>query len=142
MKKHNGFVMVAAIFLLVVLAALAGFIVSFSNVQHLTSAQDLQGSRAYWAARAGMEWAMCTIQANCSNTAPDCAAYSTTVSEDLTNIEGLEDFTIRVGISCRSYNEGGADDKKIFEVSSTAFSGGDVGSLTYIERSVSASAEF
>ena len=55
-SRHNGFAAIAAIFLLVALAALGAFMVTFSNTQQLTSAQDLQGSRAYWAARAGLEW--------------------------------------------------------------------------------------
>ena len=53
---QHGFAVIAAIFLVVVLAALGGFMVTFSNTQQLTSAQDLQGSRAYWAARAGLGW--------------------------------------------------------------------------------------
>lgn len=56
-RRHQvGFAAIAAIFLVVVLAALGAFMVTFSNTQQLTSAQDLQGTRAYWAARAGLEW--------------------------------------------------------------------------------------
>ncbi len=54
---QHGFTMVSAIFLLVVLAALGAFMLTFSSVQHTTAATDLQGSRAYQAARAGIEWA-------------------------------------------------------------------------------------
>ncbi len=131
--------MVAAIFLLVVLAALAGFIVSFSNVQHFTSAQDFQGSRAYWAAQAGMGWAICTIQAPNCNTPPTCAPSP---DQYLSNVEGFEGFTIKVTINCQSHSEGGTDNKKVFEITSTASSSGNVGSLGHIERSVSATAEF
>lgn len=53
---QSGFAIVSAIFLLVVLAALGAFMVTFSGVQHVTQAQDIQGSRAYWAARSGIEW--------------------------------------------------------------------------------------
>ena len=52
---QGGFAIVSAIFLLVVLAALGAFMLTFSTVQHATSAQDIQGSRAYWAARAGLQ---------------------------------------------------------------------------------------
>jgi len=55
-RRQCGFAMVSAIFLLVVLAALGAFMVTFSGVQHITQAQDIQGSRAYWAARSGIEW--------------------------------------------------------------------------------------
>ena len=50
---QQGFAAIAAVFLVVVLAALGAFMVTFSNTQQLTSAQDVQGSRAYWAARGG-----------------------------------------------------------------------------------------
>lgn len=47
-----------ALFLVVVLAGLGLAIVSFSTAQHTSSAMDVQGARAYQAARAGIEWAM------------------------------------------------------------------------------------
>ena len=58
---QRGFAAITAIFLVVVLAALGGFMLSFSNTQQLTAAQDIRGSRAYWAARSGIEWAMVAI---------------------------------------------------------------------------------
>lgn len=54
---QHGFSIVAAIFILVVLAALAGFIVSMTTTQSMTLAQDVRAARAYQAARAGIEWA-------------------------------------------------------------------------------------
>src|SRR5450830_1380720 len=62
-QAQRGFAAIAAIFLVVILAALGAFMLTFSNTQHLTSAQDIQGSRAYWAARAGLEWAIVAIPA-------------------------------------------------------------------------------
>lgn len=55
-RKMRGFSLVSAIFLLVVLAALGVAMVTISTVQHQSSALDVQGTRAYHAARAGMEW--------------------------------------------------------------------------------------
>lgn len=54
----RGFSVISAIFLLVVLAALGVAIVNISTVQHKSSAFDVQGARAYQAARAGVEWAL------------------------------------------------------------------------------------
>lgn len=48
--------MITAIFLLVVIAVLGAYIVSVSTTQHTTAALDLQGSKAYQAAYAGMQW--------------------------------------------------------------------------------------
>ena len=53
---QSGFSLVTAIFLLVILASLGAFIVTISGVQQTSSALDVQGSRAYQAARSGIEW--------------------------------------------------------------------------------------
>ncbi|HEY6280567.1 MAG TPA: hypothetical protein VIW72_02070 [Burkholderiales bacterium] len=53
---QSGFLLVTAIFLLVILAALGAFILTISGTQQTGSALDVQGSRAYQAARAGIEW--------------------------------------------------------------------------------------
>lgn len=128
--------MVSAIFLLVVLAALGAFMVTFSNTQQLTSAQDVQGSRAYWAARAGLEWAAASID-------PTNAARSVCHSTTIT----MNGFTVNVdeqgcsaGVPPR-YDEAGIT-KYYHRVISTASAGGTVGSLGYIERSASATMEF
>lgn len=54
----RGFSLISAIFLLVVLAGLGTAIVNVATVQHKSSAFDIQGARAYQAARAGIEWAL------------------------------------------------------------------------------------
>lgn len=126
---QRGFAIVSAIFLLVVLAALGAFMVTISNTQHITSAQDVQGSRAYWAARAGLEWAIASIAAS-PTTCPIAAAPA--------NING---FTLTVTCNRTSYNEGGVA-KNVFRVTSTSTAGGAVGSIGYVERSLSASVEF
>ncbi len=54
----NGFTLVSAIFLMVVLVVLGGSVVTLSAVQHSTSAVRIQSVRATFAARAGLEWAI------------------------------------------------------------------------------------
>ena len=63
MKRLRGFAIVSAIFILVVLAALGAFMVSVSTSQQIGSALDVQGVRAYQAARAGIEWSLYKVQA-------------------------------------------------------------------------------
>lgn len=53
----RGFLLPAAIFLLVILAALGAFILNISTSQHLGMALDMKGERVWQAANAGMEWA-------------------------------------------------------------------------------------
>ncbi len=57
-KNAAGFSIVVAIFLLVVIGLLAAAIVSMQTVQQQESALDVQGARAYQAARAGIEWGL------------------------------------------------------------------------------------
>jgi MSHA biogenesis protein MshP len=64
MKNVRGFALVSAIFILVVLAALGAFILNISTNQQIGSALDVQGVRAYQAARAGIEWGVYQVQSS------------------------------------------------------------------------------
>ncbi len=55
-RSQRGFSLLAGVFLLIILSLLAVFLVAISTRQQIGSAMDLQGSRAYQAARAGTEW--------------------------------------------------------------------------------------
>jgi len=54
----RGFSLVTGIFLLVVMAALGTFMVVFTGLQVNTVQNDILGVRAYYAARAGIDWAL------------------------------------------------------------------------------------
>jgi MSHA biogenesis protein MshP len=127
--RQSGFAAVAAIFLVVVLAAMGAFMVSISNAQQLASAADLQGNRAYWAARAGLEWALSAVALSAS-TCPlsPPAAVDTGAT-----------FNLAVTCNLQSYSEGTAT-AKIFTLKSVA-SLGTAGSPAFVERSVSATYE-
>ena len=129
LRPARGFGAVAAIIILVLLAALGGFMLTFSNSQQLGAAQDIQGTRAYWAARAGLEWGLQAVRAA---TPAACPASPT----DLV----VEAFAVRVTCTPRAYVESGAN-VKIFQFTAVASAGGAPGSVAYIERSVSASME-
>lgn len=124
---QRGFAAIAAVFLVVVLAALGAFMLTFSNTQQLTSAQDVQGTRAYWAARGGLEWGIASGIA-----AVACPASPTALA--------LDGFTVTVSCASQTYVEGGTN-RTILRLTSTATRGAAVGSTSYIERSVSASLE-
>ncbi len=55
-RRQRGFALIAAIFLIVVLALLGMFIVRISGVQNQTVNVALLGARAFEAARTGIEW--------------------------------------------------------------------------------------
>lgn len=125
---QQGFAAIAAVFLVVGLAALGAFMVSLSSTQQLTSAQDLQGTQAYWAARAGLEWGITSVNASSA-----CPASPTT----LTPPGG---FSVVVRCSAQGPYTEGVSSSTIYQITALAKSGA-VGSVGYIERSVSASLE-
>jgi len=61
---RRGFSIVAAIFLLVVLAGLGVAIVTVATTQQRGAASDLLGTRASGAARSGLEWGMYNVNIN------------------------------------------------------------------------------
>ncbi|MDO8264322.1 MAG: hypothetical protein Q7T21_14025 [Gallionella sp.] len=135
--SQRGFAAIAAIFLVVVLAALGGFMLTFSNTQQLTSAQDVQGSRAYWAARAGLEWVIAGVVA----TAPVGPAVLPLATCPVTAAPATVDgFALVITCTSQTYSESGAT-INIFQFRSVASSAGAVGSVGFIERSLSASME-
>ncbi len=75
-KRQQGFSIVTAIFLLVVLAGLGAAMVTLSTTQNQSSAADVMGSRAYQAARAGIEWAAYQIINNPTPTSPAVCAQT------------------------------------------------------------------
>lgn len=92
-----GVGLVTAIFLLVVLAGLGVAAVRIFNVQQASSSLDVDGARAYQAARAGIEWGLFHRLRN--NTCPsqsfalpaDSALRRFTVTVTCTQVEGPND---------------------------------------------------
>jgi MSHA biogenesis protein MshP len=73
--RQRGVSIIAAIFLLLLFAALAAFMVSMTSTANMTSAQDMQGVRAYQAAQAGVEWGLFQLDPNDTAVAlPACFA--------------------------------------------------------------------
>jgi MSHA biogenesis protein MshP len=141
---QRGFAAIAAIFLLVVLAGLGAFMVTFSNTQQLTSAQDVQGTRAYWAARSGLEWAIAGVFATAPvapATTPLATCPSLASTPAFTKPTEINGFDVNITCTPQIYVEGSVT-LTIFQLDATARTKGGVpGSLGYIERSVTASVE-
>ena len=86
--SSSGFALINAIFLLMLMAGLAALVANFSTAQHAGSAMDVQGSQAYQAARAGIEWgvyqqlrsASCGAKTSFTPQAPTLSSYRVTVT--------------------------------------------------------------
>jgi MSHA biogenesis protein MshP len=127
--KQQGFLLPAAIFILVILAGLGAYALNITSIQQTTSTQDVQGSRAYQAARAGVEWAAYQVLNPGDPALANCPASST-----LLTINNFE-----VTVSCSRYTdyfEQGANHTiAMYEIVSTA-KFGTAGALNYTERQV------
>ena len=123
--------MVSAIFLLVILAALGAFMLTFSTVQHTTAATDLEGARAYQAARAGIEWAAFQVLDPAGATVvapanpawpnfPGCPAGAFPAAGFAgTN---LAKFNVVIGCAVSDHSEGSMS-VRVYQITSTATGG-------------------
>src|SRR6266513_5278160 len=106
-SRQGGFSIVAAIFLLVVLALLGGFIASVTGIQQSSGQLDVLGVRAYQSARAGLEWGAWQVldpnntlnQTDCTGTTkkptmPVCPNGGTTNLAAGTLVGSLSPFTV------------------------------------------------
>jgi len=111
--SQGGFTLVTGIFLLVILAALAAFLVSVSGLFQMSAVLDMQSSRAYQAARAGIEW-------GAFNTLTPPAVPACPATTHLTfPTTGLSDFTTTVSCTLTSPTDSGVT-VNVYQITSTA----------------------
>ena len=132
--QQRGVGLASAIFLLLVLGGLTVFLLNVSGLQHSTSALDVQGARAYQAARAGMEWGVYRALRDSS-----CAPKSSFALGG-----GLSDFTVTVECLATPYTEVNPAPKTVYSLRVTACNRpvaaecpGTAGSF-YVERQLQA----
>ena len=126
-RGQNGFTLIAAIFMLVVVATLVVFIAKARSVQQTTLLYGVQGARAIQAARSGIEWGIHQSIVNDS-----CVASSSFTSA------AFAGFNIVVECDRTTHDEGGPDLIHTFNLKSVA-SSGSYGSLDYVQRQMQAS---
>lgn len=153
---QRGFSIVTAIFLIVVLGLLGVFIVAVVGLQQQSQALDVQGVRAYQAARAGIEWGAFQVLdpshsgvsalANCAAVSPiplpDCPATPT----HLSGLGGsLSMFTVTVQCTLRATTTEGNRRVRVYEIVATACNQPNAGSCLgttpgtgYVARSITA----
>jgi MSHA biogenesis protein MshP len=145
-SAQRGFSIVTAVFLVVILALLGVFIVSVTGLQQSSQALDVQGVRAYQAARAGIEWgAYQVLDPNNSLgvNLPSCPAPTTTLT-------GLADSlsVFAVTVTCASFDATeGNRNVRVFQITATGCNSPGVGppascpaapSSGYVERQLQA----
>lgn len=134
--QQGGFAIIMAIFIVVVLGLLGGFIANVSTMQHSGSALDVMGAQAFQAARAGTEWGL-----SAAKTASACPASPSSFAVD----------TMTVTVTCAIVSSGAeVAVATIYALTATACNlptgGGACPGVTdspnYVERNLTVTAEF
>jgi MSHA biogenesis protein MshP len=126
--RSAGFSIVAAIFVLVILAGLGAFVITISEVQRQISITAAQGARAYQTANAGLEWGLHntigvgtgTCNSTPTNFTPPGAAFT--------------GFNVAVTCTSTNFTEG-AGTTTVFVITSTA-TFGTFTSTDYVTRTL------
>ena len=128
MKRFSrGFSMVTAIFILVIVATLAVFMVTIGNVQQRTSVLSVLSTRALFAADSGVQWAVRSVL-----TAGNCSAFPANFV-----LAGGAENGYRVNASCTSssHTEAPNPPYNVYRLNVTA-SLGNIGDADYVSRTI------
>lgn len=121
-RRQQGISILTAIFLLLLFASISAFMASLMSTAHVTGTLDMEGSRTYQAARAGIEWGLYQLDPDGLQpgvpvgTPPDC--FADTVLNQIPNYS--------VSVTCTrfptatSYYEEGSRRMRLYEITATA----------------------
>ena len=140
-RRQSGFVLVLAVFMIVMLAAIAAYLLTISNLQVQTAAQDELGARAYQSARTGIEWgAYQILRAPAQAFATSCAAG--TVTQTIALSGQLAGFSVAVTCQATAAQTEGASTFRAYNITATACNQAGcpgAASATYVERQLKVS---
>lgn len=130
---QRGFALVAAVFIVVVLAILGTLLVTIGGLQRATTSAAVQGARAYHAARTGIEWG---IYGALNNTVATCGGGPSTPTTNNFNlsVNGLNGFAVTVVCGYTSHRERN-DLYNVYVITATA-TFGPFGDSAYVSRTI------
>ncbi len=123
--EKNGFGLIVAIFVLLVLASAGAMMINLSGTQRKTVALALHGDRAYRAAATGIEWGV--------HRSLNLSACPSTTTLSL-NEGGLQGFEVDVSCTSSEHSEGGVT-SNTYELTAVAEYGA-YGDTDYVRRRV------
>ncbi|HSW51987.1 MAG TPA: hypothetical protein VLG93_02050 [Sulfuricaulis sp.] len=124
-RNQRGFALVAAVFIIVVLAVLGIMMVTIGGMQRATASAATQGARAYYAARTGIEWGVFQALA-----ASSCVSGTFALSGP-----GLDGFNVNVTCNSTAHKEGDDPEYNVYVIASTA-TAGNFGNADYVSRRI------
>jgi len=135
-RVNRGFSLVTAIFLLVVLSALGAYMVVFTGQQQTALQVDVLGVRAYYAARAGSEWALFRAIDPDNSIGPP-PAFAACPSGTINTLGGsLSPFTVVVTCTSSDHTES-TRNIRVYEITATACNNATcTPAAGYVERQI------
>lgn len=134
--RQSGFVLVLAVFMLVMLAAISAYLLTISTLQVQAAAQDEAGARAYQSARTGIDWgAYQILRAPAQAFATACAAGASTQTIALAG--QLAGFSVAVTCQAGAAQTEGASTFRAYTITATGCNQAGcpgTASAIYVER--------
>lgn len=128
MRPERGFALVAALFLMVVIALVVATMSRLAVNQSADGNLALQQARAYQAARAGLEWGINRVRATGS-----CASGNVSMAGG-----NLSDFNVSLSCSQRDYTDEAGAAFSLFRLEATAANGSPGSQVDYAWRRLTA----
>lgn len=128
MRPERGFALVAALFLIVVIALVVATMSRLAVNQQADGNLALQQARAYQAARAGLEWGINRVRATAS-----CASGSVSMAGG-----NLSDFSVSLICSRLDYTGDDGAALSLFRLEATAANGAPGDRVDYAWRRLTA----
>jgi MSHA biogenesis protein MshP len=134
--RQSGFVLVLAVFMLVILASISAYLLTISNLQLQAAVQDESGARAYQSARSGIDWgAYQILRAPAQAFATACAAGAS--SQTIALAGQLAGFSVAVTCQAGAAQTEGANTFRAYNITATGCNQAScpgTASATYVER--------
>lgn len=129
-RLTKGMALPLAIFVLVVLSAMVGYLMRIFLLANVATTQEISATRAYFSARAAIEWGAYQVLLPGSSTMQSCPPAQTLA---------IDSFS--VGFTCQKYDytdTSGTENISVYQLTATA-SQGVQNTKDYVERQVQVS---
>ena len=146
---QRGVSVLTAVFVMLLLGVISALMVNLMSTAHMTSVLDVEGSRAYQAAQAGVEWGLYQVLDPGLATVNAMVPPYGTGAQPFPNLPGcftpnpttlptIDGFTVIVSCVPNDYTEGDRS-IRVYRLTATA-SKGTLGMPNFIERQVAVTA--
>lgn len=128
MRPERGFALVAALFLMVIIALVVATMSRLAVSQNADGDLALQQARAYQAARAALEWGINRVRStgSCPTAVPSLAGGN------------LAEFTVTLACNARTYTDEGGQPLTLFALEASVDNGAPDGRVDYAWRRLTA----